>query len=73
MVPPRNLYWPDKVTSLLMKKKWIECILSKLADGTKVSGAAGVLKGQGTAQRGLDRFENWDNVNLMKFNHIQLI
>jgi len=37
-------------------------------DHTKLSGAADRLEGRDAIHRDCDRFEDWANVNLMKFN-----
>ena len=46
----------------------IECILSKFADDTKLSGADHTLKGKNATQRDQVRLERWVHANLMKFN-----
>ena len=46
----------------------VECTLSKFADDTKVWGAVNTPEGQDAIQRGLDRLEQWAQVNLRRFN-----
>ena len=48
----------------------IECILSKFADYTKLSGAIDMPEGWNVSQRALDKLENWACVNLMRFNKL---
>jgi len=45
-----------------------ECILSKLADNTKLCGVVDALEGRDAIRRGLDRLERWACVNCLKFN-----
>jgi len=46
----------------------IECILSKFADNTKVSGTVDMLEGRDAIQIDLNGLERWAHANLIKFN-----
>jgi len=46
----------------------IECMLSKFADDTKMSGVVDVPEGQNATQRDPDELEKWARVNIMRFN-----
>jgi len=48
--------------------RWIECILRKFADDTKVSGAVDKTKGRHVIQRDLAKFEKWSHVKWMWSN-----
>jgi len=50
----------------------IECILSKFADDTKLSGAVNTSEGWDTIQRELDKLRKWACVNLMRCKVLHL-
>ncbi|KAK4827161.1 LOW QUALITY PROTEIN: hypothetical protein QYF61_015115, partial [Mycteria americana] len=64
----KGLYW-DQYYFISSPVPWtIECTLSKLAGGTKLSGALDMPEGKDAIQRDHDRLEEWVHVNLMKFS-----
>jgi len=48
-----------------------ECTLSKFANDTKLWGAVSTCEGRDDIQRGLDRFKQWAQVNLRRFNEVK--
>jgi len=51
----------------------IECILSKCAGDTKLSGEVERVEGRDAIRRDFSRFERWARVNLMRFNTAKCI
>lgn len=49
----------------------IELTFSKVANGTKMSGAVNTEKRRDAIQRDLDWFEKWAHDNLVRFNKVE--
>lgn len=57
------------LTSLLTTWTWIECILSKFANNTKLCGADDTLEGKDAVLRDIDRLEKQAHGNFIKFDN----
>ena len=56
------------VLGLVLFDIFVECTLSKFADGTNLSSAVDMLEGRDAILRDLDRLERWAHANFMNFN-----
>ncbi|KAJ7424156.1 hypothetical protein BTVI_07403 [Pitangus sulphuratus] len=63
-----NKLYPELPNAYASEDEGIECILSKFAYGTMLSGAVDTLEGWDVIQRDLDKLEKWAQENLMRFN-----
>ena len=70
MTSPSGQCWDRYIFNIFISNidSGVECTLSKFAYDTKLRGAVDMPKGQDAIQRDLDRLEQWDQENLMKFN-----
>jgi len=49
----------------------IECILSKFANDSKLSGAAGAAEGRNAIQSDIGKHEKWAHINPVRFNEVK--
>jgi len=50
-------------------ESWIECILRRFADNTKLSDAVDTIEGKDAIERDLNKLKNRAHINLMRFNN----